>query len=333
MAIPHRLLFLAIPCLALPAPARAAEPGPPAGPYVALHRRVAPAVVAVESLGSGVVISADGLVLTAASVVPPRDTLSLGFAEGKRRGAKVVARAPSYDLALLRIDPPADGLPHVLLADADPPLGRAVCTLGNVFQSISRDGQVAISAGMVSGRYALAPPRSGGGGRPVYAGPVLEITAAVNPGMAGAPVIDREGRLVGLVTLNFDKTRWLGAAVPVSILRTVIADLQAGRAPSLPPEAAAAPARAEGYLGIEVEEPPEGGAAIAKVALDSPAARIDLRVGDRVVELNGRPIESRDELLEAMSELGPWTRVRLVLERGTETLKKMVDLGTPPVGK
>ena len=330
MAIPHRLLLLALPCLALPAPARAAEPGPPEGPYIALHRRVAPAVVAVESLGSGVVISADGLVLTAASVVPPRDTLSLGFAEGKRRGAKVGARAPSHDLALLRLDPPADGLPYIPLADADPPLGRAVCTLGNVFQSISRDGQVAISAGMVSGRYALAPPRSGGG-RPVYAGPVLEITAAVNPGMAGAPVIDREGRLVGLVTLNFDKARWLGAAVPVSILRTVVADLQAGRAP--PPEAAAAPARAEGYLGIEVEEPPEGGAAIAKVAPGSPAARVDLRVGDRIVELNGRPIESRDELLEAMSELGPGTRVRLVLERGTETLKKMVDLGTPPAGK
>jgi S1-C subfamily serine protease len=322
--IPCPILLLAA---AFPMPG-AAEPAPPEGPYVGLHRRLAPAVVAVESLGSGVVISGDGLVLTAASVVPPRDTLSLGFAEGVRRGATVVGRAPAYDLALLRIAPPMAAMPHVPLADADPPLGRAVCTMGNAFQSISRDGQVAISAGMVSGRYVVTAPRTGG--RPVYAGTALEITAAVNPGMGGAPVIDREGRLVGLVTLNFDKSRWLGAAVPVSILRTVVEDLREGRVPAPPAGATAGPARTVGYLGIEVEEPPEGGVAVSKVEAGSPAARVDLRVGDRIVELNGRPIESRDEFLEAMSELAPGTRIRMVLERGTESITKMADLGTPP---
>jgi S1-C subfamily serine protease len=307
----------------LPGALRAAEP-PPAGPYVELHRKAAPAVVAVESLGTGVVIEPDGTVLTAASVVPPRDRVTLVFQEGVRRVAKVVARDPSRDLALLRVDPPASGLPSLELAGADPPLGRSVCTLGNAFQSISRDGQVAISAGMVSGAYVLTAPK---GRQKGYGGRAFEITAAVNPGMGGAPVLDCDGRVVGLVTLNLDKSRWLGMAIPASVLRPALEDLKAGR---VPPAAPVVPAAVSAYLGAEVEDAPEGGVAVVRVAPGSPAARVDVRPGDRIVEFDGKPVESRDEFQEALDDAAPGTRIRLKLERGKESMEKLVELGKPP---
>lgn len=339
-------------------PATAAPREPAAGAagaraHIELYKKVAPAVVAIESLGSGVLIDSDGLILTSSSVVPPRERVTVIFADGVRRFAKVVARAPAYETALVKVEAPAAGASPpasdgadapdrpvpgpgryraIALADGDPPLGRVVYTLGNAFQSLSRDGQVSMSVGVVSGGYALRAPQERG--RATYTGRVLEVSAAVNPGMSGAPVIDREGRLVGLVTLNFDESRWLGTAVPIAVLRPVIEALKSGREPPPPaPAAGTAEKDAGGYLGIEIEDAPDGGVVIQNVAKGSPAERIDLRVGDRIAEWNGEAVDDQGDFLRLLAATPPGARVRLSLEREEKSIRKMVELGKPPEAK
>jgi S1-C subfamily serine protease len=321
-------LFAAAAGAMAPAGTPAAEPPPAGGPHAELYRKVAPAVVAIESHGSGVLISPDGLILTSDIAVPPRDRVMVLLQEGERLQGKVVGRDPARDLALVRVERAGARWPCVAMADAEPPLGAVVYTLGNVFQSLSGDGQVAISVGVVSGRYDLtAPPRRG---RTVYAGPVIEVTAAVNPGMSGAPVVDRRGRLVGLVTLNNHRLRRLGAAIPLGVIRPVLEDLKAGRTPSPPGVAGKSTSRPAGYFGADVEDTAEGGVTVKAVDKESPAARIDVRVGDRIVEFNGQTIQSRDDFLDALAETEPGIRVRVTLERGQENIEKMAELGTLP---
>lgn len=187
------------------------------------YARVAPAVAAVACLagerntrfyGSGACISADGLILTSSSVVPDgaRD-LRVRFAGEQAVAAKVVARADDAEAVLLKLDP-APPVPRRCLAarEGEPAVGERVYTAGNPHHTLARDGAVYFSAGTMSGRYTARSedPRSR------YRGPVLETDAAVNPGCDGGPLVDAQGRLLGVVSLCYGRARRLGTAVPLA---------------------------------------------------------------------------------------------------------------------
>lgn len=187
------------------------------------YARVAPAVAAVACLagerntrfyGSGVCISADGLILTSSSVVPDgARELRVRFAGEQAVVAKVVARADDAEAVLLILDPVPPVSRRCLAArDGEPAVGERVYTAGNPHHTLSRDGAVYFSAGTLSGRYTARSedPRSR------YRGPVLETDAAVNPGCDGGPLVDARGRLLGLVSLCYGRARRLGTAVPLA---------------------------------------------------------------------------------------------------------------------
>lgn len=193
------------------------------------YARVAPAVAAVACLagerntrfyGSGVCISADGLILTSSSVVPDgAREVRVRFAGEQAFAAQVVARADEAEAVLLKLDP-APPMPRRFLAARalEPAVGERVYTAGNPHHTLSRDGAVYFSAGTLSGRYTARSedPRSR------YRGPVLETDAAVNPGCDGGPLVDAQGRLLGLVSLCYGRARRLGTAVPLArILSTL----------------------------------------------------------------------------------------------------------------
>ena len=245
----------------------------------ALAARVAPAIVAVEArlgptglryFGSGVVLTPDGLVLTALSAAPPgaRD-IRARFADGAEFSADVIFCDPQTETVALRLAsrlPKA--LPFLRLGDSDKlSVGSPVYAAGNPHDTLRRDGQVYWSAGTLTGRYVTQSADESS----CYCGEVLETSAAVNAGCDGGALVDAQGKLLGRLSLCVSRARWMGTAV--SMQRIVAA---------FPPELAATlrieepERRASGTdLGSAVPE------ALARAATRAAPALVRLRVPRR----------------------------------------------------
>ena len=204
--------------------------------HVAVQRQVAAAVVEVQSFGSridtekpcygtGVVVSADGLILSSNTCVPSSaDAVQVTFSDGRVLKASLIDYDPTTEVRLLKIAPqsgPRKAFAFLELVDSSKArVGELAYTAGNPFHTISRDGQVAWSIGTISGIYNLTKNADEFAH---YRGPVLETDAAVNPGNDGGPLIDANGRLLGLVSLSYCESRWLGTAIPSHLLKNALA--------------------------------------------------------------------------------------------------------------
>ena len=217
--------------------------------------------------GSGFVISPDGHVLTAASVVPGEATdvtvLLPGF---RRRPATIVASDEALSVTLLKVAF-EEPLPFLPLARALPVIGDVAFTAGDVDDVMLANGRASFSRGVVSGLYDVEKQPEA-----AYAGRVIETTAAVNPGSDGGPLVDASGRVLGVISVAVSPRRWQGVAVPMATILEKFAPLTSGDVaisvdsseppPSLPPLAGlrrAASTVAPFLVAIEVERtwPPE----------------------------------------------------------------------------
>lgn len=203
--------------------------------HVAIQQQAAAAVVEVQSFGAridtdkpcygtGVVISAEGLILSSNTCVPSSaDSVQVTFSDGRVLKANLIDYDPSTEVRLLRITPQAGTrkpFPFLELADSSKArVGELAYSAGNPFHTISRDGQVAWSVGTVSGIYNLTKNADDFAH---YRGVVLETDAAVNPGSDGGPLIDANGRLLGLLSLSYCESRWLGTAIPSHLLKKAL---------------------------------------------------------------------------------------------------------------
>ena len=215
--------------------------------HIEVQKRVAPAVVAVESAwvknvqgvqvagqsyGAGVVLSADGLILTSFSACPhattfrPDDeaqTARVFFPNGRMLPVRIVGDDVATETRLLQVVvPPGDArmvFDYLELADSTlAQVGDLAYTAGNPHRTISQDRQVAWSVGTISGIYTLNPAaRKLANRESRYHGLTLETDAAVNPGSDGGPLVDANGRLLGMLSLSFCESRWLGSAVPAHL--------------------------------------------------------------------------------------------------------------------
>lgn len=206
--------------------------------------------------GSGVIVSPDGHILTATSVVPigARD-ISVTFAGFVQREAVVVAADAKLAVTLLKVD--AKDLPYLPLARDLPAIGATVFTAGDVEKSMLTSGRASFSRGIVSGVYDVpACPEAD------YAGVAIETTAAVNPGSDGGPLVDASGAVCGVITLGVLPLRWQGTAVPTQVLVERFPPLASSGVATLGPTPAAGeetPLRsvaerfARFLVGVEVE--------------------------------------------------------------------------------
>jgi serine protease Do len=261
------------------------------------------------STGSGFVVSASGDVLTNHHVISGGDAIFVRFSgEQKEYRATLVGTDPNTDLALLRIEPGERRLPVLEFGDSDAlEVGAWAIAVGNPFGNL----ESTLTVGVVSakGRGDLEI----GGMTPRYQD-FIQTDASINFGNSGGPLVDIEGRVVGVNTAISSRGQGIGFAVPSRLVQKIYAQLREhGRV-------------IRGYLGVwsedvvqvvGEEEPglPDGGVRVLKVAEGSPAAAAGVRPGDVVVRFAGAEVESNRQLQFLIADAAPGRAVDLELIR------------------
>ena len=273
---------------------------------------VAPSVVGIGSRlrGSGVVV-ADGQVLTNAHNLRG-DEVTVTFADGRSAPGKLAGIDIDGDLAVIAID--TAGAPALAWADGD---GPAIGTV--IFAAAATaGGGPRVTFGTVS---AVERSFRGPGGRRI--GGSVEHTAPLAPGSSGSPLLDADGRLVGLNTNRIGEGFYLAIPADAS-LRSRVEALGRGESVSRPRLGiAVAPARVSRHLRESVGLPARDGVLVRGVEDDSPAARAGIRDGDLIVEIGGQAVTEADQLQEILATTPMPFEVKVV--RGTD--ERTVSVG------
>ena len=275
-----------------------------------------------NSLGSGVIVEASGLVVSNAHVVDGATEITVVLADKREYRAEVVLSDRDNDLAVLRLEEAAN-LPVLPLRDSNSiEVGDIVLAIGNPFGL----GQT-VSLGIISALARSLP--SVGDGRGYF----LQTDAAINPGNSGGALVDGEGRLVGINTAIFSRSggsNGVGFAIPSNLVRAVIAQAQSGEREFQRPWAGVSAQAVDGALaaGLGLDRPE--GVILSELHAESPFAKAGLRAGDVVVALDGAPVNSPAEMLFRMSARGTGSTVDVTyLSEGTRRTGS-VALGAAP---
>jgi serine protease Do len=279
-----------------------------------------------QGIGSGVIVTKDGYILTNNHVVDGADEVKVALQDGREFNAKVVGRDPKSDVAVIKIS--AKDLPAVALADSDKvEVGDVVLAIGNPFGI----GQT-VTTGIVS-----ATGRGGAVGLDYE--DFIQTDAAINPGNSGGALVDAEGRLIGINTAILSRSggnQGIGFAIPVNLARDVMSDLiKEGHV-------------TRGYLGVMIQDLTPSlakqfdlkdtkGALVGDVTPNSPAQKAGLKDGDVILEFNGKKVtDSRHLKLEvARTQPGDSVPVKVLRDGSTKTLDvKVKELpGTEQLAK
>ena len=270
-------------------------------------------------LGSGVIISAEGFILTNNHVVEGADEIEVVLNDSRRAKAKVIGTDPDTDLAILRIS--LDRLPVITLGNSDAlQVGDQVLAIGNPFGV----GQT-VTSGIVSalGRNQL--------GINTFEN-FIQTDAAINPGNSGGALVDVNGNLMGINTAIYSRSggsMGIGFAIPVSTAKQVLEGIVKEGVVT------------RGWIGVEPAElSPElmetfgvkakKGVLITGVLQNGPAAQAGIRPGDVIVEVAGKPIGTVSELLTQVAGLKPGTSTAFKLQRRDDNLSVNVTPGKRP---
>jgi S1-C subfamily serine protease len=192
--------------------------GPPATKAVADHVLAATVGISTKTSdgggfsGTGSVVTSTGHILTSTSVVPSdASEIKVMFPGFVVRDAKLVASDDALAASLIKVD--AKDLAFLPVAREMPSIGSLAYSASDVDRVLLTNGRASFSRGIISGTYDVTKQ-----GESTYAGPVLETTAAVNPGSDGGPLVDSRGRLCGVISLGVSPLRWQGVAVPSTVL-------------------------------------------------------------------------------------------------------------------
>lgn len=267
-----------------------------------------------QSLGSGVVISPDGLIVTNEHVIAGAAEISVRFLSGRQEQAEVVGSDADSDLALLRVN--AKGLPFLPVAEQDDLLiGETVIAIGNPLGL-----ENTVTVGVLSARdRTVSSPRT----NRVYTD-FLQTDASINPGNSGGALVDLDGRLIGINTAIVGEAQGIGFAIPAKRVRRVVADLlRYGRVQ---------PA----WLGVFVQDLPASrkgknglGIQVVDVFPGSPGDG-KLAPGDVLLSGNGRTFASRDDYATLLAQVAPGEKVDLEVRRGSLQRSLALRATTPP---
>lgn len=270
----------------------------------------------VEGLGSGFIIDKSGYIVTNNHVIDGADDIKVTLTDGRELSAKLIGTDPQTDLALLKVEP-KDALPVVDFADSDKArVGDWVVAIGSPF---GLGGSV--TAGIISAR-----------GRDIHSGPYddyLQIDAPINSGNSGGPVINAEGRVVGVNTAIYSPNGGnigIGFAIPAREAQRVVSQLREHGGVT------------RGWLGVQIQpvsaEMAEAlrideaaGALVAAVVDKSPAARAGVKVGDVILKFGDTAIKDARDLSRAVAKAEPGSKVHIDIVRNgkSERLATVID--------
>ena len=271
-------------------------------------------------LGSGVIVSADGYILTNNHVVEEADEIEVALNDGRKLRAKVVGTDPESDLAVVRIAAP-EKLPVITFANSDTlRVGDVVLAIGNPFGV----GQT-VTSGIVS---ALGRSHLGINTFENF----IQTDAAINPGNSGGALVDSNGNLVGINTAIYSQSggsMGIGFAIPVSLARTVLDQIVKNGAVT------------RGWIGVEIQEitpelaesfrlPNTNGALIAGIMRGSPADKAGIRPGDVLLAINNQPVKDAQSLLALIAGLEPGQTGTFKLRRENKEADLAVTVGKRP---
>ncbi|OOG41206.1 trypsin-like peptidase domain-containing protein [Polaromonas sp. A23] len=271
-------------------------------------------------LGSGVIVSPNGYILTNNHVVEGADDIEVILNDTRKAKAKIIGTDPETDLAILKIE--LDKLPIIVLGSSDTlQVGDPVLAIGNPFGV----GQT-VTSGIVSalGRNQL--------GINTFEN-FIQTDAAINPGNSGGALVDTQGRLLGINTAIYSRSggsMGIGFAIPVStgkqVLESIVKDGQVTRGwigvepQDLSPELVEA-------FGIRPDAVKAGGVIITGVLQNGPAAQAGILPGDVITDVGGKPVRTVTELLSTVAALKPGTQAPLGVLRKDKKTEIMVVPG------
>ncbi len=273
----------------------------------------------LSSLGSGVLVSAEGYILTNQHVIRGADQIQVALRDGREALAQLVGTDPESDLAVLKID--LDRLPVIRLADSEQiAVGDVSLAIGNPFGV----GQT-VTMGIISatGRNHL--------GLSAYED-FIQTDAAINPGNSGGALVNAQGALVGINTAIFSRSggsQGIGFAIPANLARDILSQIIThGRV-------------IRGWLGIEVQEVTANlaasfglnaiqGVVVANVVPGGPGAEAGLQPGDVMTAIDSKPIIDPREAMADIAEITPGTRLPVTYIRGGQRHTVEVEVGERP---
>jgi serine protease DegQ len=272
-----------------------------------------------RGLGSGVIVSAEGYLITNHHVVEGADEIDVMLADGRQAPAKLVGTDPETDVALLKIN--LDKLPAITFGNSDQlHVGDSVLAIGNPFGV----GQT-VTSGIVS-----ALDRKGLGLNTFEN--FIQTDAAINPGNSGGALVDANGHLVGINTAIFSRSGGslgIGFAIPAATARAVMEGLiKDGRV-------------TRGWIGVEPRDltpdmadtlrlPVKSGVLITGVLQDGPASSGGIQPGDVVTKIGGKQVANTAELLNAVAALPPGSDAAIGVQRGDKAVDVKIKVAQRP---
>ena len=273
-----------------------------------------------EGMGSGVIISTDGYILTNNHVIENMDAVSVRLKDGRTFEAEIVGADAKTDVAVLKVE--GESLPSLPLTDSDQArVGDIVFAVGNPL----RVGQT-VTQGIISATNRTSLDLLEGGSYENF----LQTDASINPGNSGGPLVDSQGRILGINTAILSQSGGsigIGFAIPSNLAKDVMMDLiQTGEVH-------------RGYLGVDIgdlnqdlaeqfEVEGTNGAVVRQVYPRTPAEAAGILVYDVITAVNGRAVVSKDDLRLQISQITPGSEIILSVLRDGEQMEFPVVLGS-----
>jgi serine protease Do len=273
-----------------------------------------------QSLGSGVIVTSDGTILTNNHVIDGATDIKVFLSDNREFAGKVVGTDPKTDVAVVKIN--ATGLPVLPLGDSTRmQVGDVVLAIGDPF-GIGKTATMGIVSAIGRGGLGIENYED-----------FIQTDASINPGNSGGALIDLHGSLIGINTAILSGegggNQGIGFAIPINMAHNVMNQIvEHGKV-------------VRGYLGVHIQDVTPslahqfglnqgGGVLIGDVSPDTPAAKAGLKKGDVVLELNGRTIDAANQLQVQISQMPPGTSAKMKIWRDGKSQDVIVNLGELP---